>query len=321
MPASATSDAEVFSSVAIPGRPQWHIGRSSTGLPAVLVAVENPLSAERLLTVGLENLRIEHNIRCQLTRSGSKPVMSRYSILQCLSDDSEVQACFLRTIAGVVAGFGGRVEARDLTELVNRLIALFRLVRQPRAQAIRGLWGELFVLLSSRDCAQMVNAWHSNPIERFDFSSGDQRIEVKSSSTRSRDHLFSIEQVYPPSGASVLVASVHVEEQVNGTTLGELWDRASDAAADAVGRLKIERVCVESLGEDLAVGRASAFDADLAADSLAFFAVQDIPRLSPTVPMGVSQVQFRSDLSLVTPASTQVLRAAGGMHRNVLQGE
>ena len=43
---------------------------------------------------------------------------------------------------------------------------------------------------------------------------------MKSSSTRSRDHVFSFEQVYPPSGASVLVASVYVEDQTNGRLLG-----------------------------------------------------------------------------------------------------
>lgn len=318
VPVSDASNAEAFSSTPIGEHTQWHIGRSIRGLPAVLVEVESGQGSERPLTVGLENLRIEHNVRCQITCLKNKSTVARYSIIQCLTTDEEVQACFLRTIAGTIAGFGGRVEARDLTELVNRLVALFRLVRRPRMQTIQGLWAELFLILSASDSSRMIDAWHSDPVERFDFSQRDQRIEVKSNSSRSRDHVFSFEQVYPPSGASVLIASIHVEKQVNGATLGELWNRVSDAARDADGRMKVERVCIESLGEDLAIGRASAFDSAVAADSLEFYSVNDIPRPPRAMPSGVSQVQFRSDLSLTEPVAVEDIHTAANLHRNCI---
>lgn len=314
-PGADPSGPEAFNSLPIPDRPQWHMGKSAAGLPAVLVAVQRGQGADRPLTIGLENLRVEHNVRCRVTRSDGDAIVQRYSIIQCLSTDAEVQACFLRTIAGALIGLDQPVEARDLTELVDRLVALFRLVRRPRAQTIRGLWAELLVILTASDPATMIDAWHSDPVERFDFSHDDERLEVKSSSTRSRDHMFSFEQVYPPSGASVLIASIHVEDQTNGITLGELWDRVNDAAPDSDARLKVERVCVESLGEDLSLGRASAFDWDVAGESLAFYRVEDIPRPSPDVPSGVSQIQFRSDLSLADPVDPSSLPHSGELHR------
>lgn len=317
-PRSDSSGTDAFNTAPIPDRTQWHMGKSDAGLPAVLVAVHGGQGTDRPLTVGLENLRVEHNVRCRLTRPDGSAEVARYSIIRCLSTDTEVQACYLRTIAGALMGLDRDVEARDLTELVDRLVALFRLVRRPRAQTIRGLWAELFVVLAARDSPMMIDAWHSNPAERFDFSRDDERLEVKSSSTRSRDHVFSFEQVYPPSAASVLIASVHVEDQTNGTTLGDLWDRVSDAAPSSDARLKIERVCVESLGEDLAVGRASAFDWDLAVESLAFYRAADIPRPSPDCPSGVSQIQFRSDLDLANPVEPSSLPPSGGLHRTCL---
>lgn len=315
-PRSDSSGTEAFNSLPIPDRGQWHMGKSDAGLPAVLVAVQGRQGVDRPLTVGLENLRVEHNIRCRLTRPDGDAAVARYSIIQCLSTDAEVQACFLRTIAGALIGLARRVEARDLTELVDRLVALFRLVRRPRAQTIRGLWAELLVILAASDPPMMIDAWHSNPAERFDFSRDDERLEVKSSSTRSRDHVFSFEQVYPPSGASVLIASVHVEDQTNGITLGTLWDRVSDAAPSSDARLKIERVCVESLGEDLSAGRASTFDWDLAVESLAFYRAADIPRPPPGCPSGVSQIQFRSDLSLAVPVDPSSLPPSSELHRS-----
>ena len=223
----------------------------------------------------------------------------------------DVQACFLRTIGGALAGLEQRVEAKDLVDLVDRLVVLFRLLAKPRERAIHGLWAELFVILSASDPAMMIDAWHSQSMERFDFGLGGERLEVKSSSVRSREHMFSFEQVYPPSGASVLVASVYVEEQTNGRSLGNLWDRVVDAAPSSEARLKVEKVCIQTLGQ-LGVGREFSADWNLAVESLAFYQVSDIPRPSADCPAGVSQLRFRSDLSLADPAETINL---GEFHR------
>ena len=169
-PESDSSDMEAFNSSPIPGRTQWHLAKSYAGLPAVLVAVDAGQGADRPLSVGLENLRVEHHVRCSLTRPDGRVEVARYSIIQCLSTDAEVQDCFLRTIAGALIGLDRRVEARDLTHLVDRLLVLFRLVRRPRERTIRGLWAELFVILAASDPAMMIDAWHSQPSEHFDFS-------------------------------------------------------------------------------------------------------------------------------------------------------
>jgi len=303
---------EAFDAQPVPSRPQWRVARSEAGLPAILIAVDAPTGRDRPLTVALANLRVEHNVRCGVSRPGANVEIARYSIIQCLSEDSDVQACFLRTIGGALVGLEQRVEAKDLVDLVDRLIMLFRLVAKPRERAIHGLWAELFVILSASDPTMMIDAWHSQSMERFDFGLGGERLEVKSSSVRSREHMFSFEQVYPPSGASVLVASVYVEEQTNGRSLGYLWDRVVDAAPGGEARLKVERVCAQSLGQDLGAGRAFAADWNLASESLAFYQVTDIPRPSADCPPGVSQLRFRSDVGLADPVEGSHL---GEFHR------
>ena len=311
-PRTDSAFVEVFDALPVPGRDQWRIAKSETGLPAVLVAVDAPVGRDRPLAVDLANLRVEHNVRCGVSRQGGGVKIARYSIIQCLSGDSDVQACFLRTIGGALVGLDGRVEAKDLVDLVDRLVVLFRLVGKPREQAIHGLWAELFVILSASDPAMMIDAWHTQSVEHFDFSRGSERLEVKSSSTRSREHMFSFEQVYPPSGTSVLIASVNVEEQTNGRSLGHLWDRVIDAAPTAEARLKVERVCIQSLGQDLGAGRTFSGDWNVAVESLAFYEVTDIPRPSADCPPGVSQLRFRSDLSLADPVE---LAHLGEFHR------
>ena len=301
-PEGDSGSMEVFDAQPVPSRSQWHVAKNKSGLPAILAAVDTPTGPDRPLAVGLTNLRVEHNVRCGVSPQGGDLEIARYSIMQCLSEDSDVQACFLRTIGGALVGLDRRIEAKDLVDLVDRLILLFRLVTKPRVRSIRGLWAELFVILSANDPAMMIDAWHSQSIEHFDFGQGDERLEVKSSSIRSREHMFSFEQVYPPSGVSVLVASVYVEEQTNGRSLGYLWDKVVDAAPTSEARLKVEQVCIQTLGQDLGAGRAFSADWNLAVASLTFYEVTDIPRPSADCPPGVSQLRFRSDLSLANPA-------------------
>ena len=309
-PDAACVDA--FDARPVPGRDQWRIAKSESALPAVLVSVDAPVGRDRPLGVDLANLRVEHNVRCSVARQGGGVEIARYSIIQCLSSDPAVQACFLRTIGGVLVGLDGHVRASDLVDVIDRLVVLFRLVGKPRDRTIHGLWAELFVILSASDPATMIDAWHSQSTERFDFSRGSERLEVKSSSMRSREHMFSFEQVYPPSGASVLIASVHVEEQTNGRSLGDLWDRVVDAVSNAEARIKVERVCAQSLGQDVGAGRRFSGDWNVAVESLAFYEVGDIPRPSGDCPAGVSQLRFRSDLSLAAPAGPVNL---GEFHR------
>ena len=311
-PQANSTCGDTFDARAVPGRVQWRIAKSDRGLPAVLVAVDPTVERDRPLGVDLANLRVEHNVRCGISRQGEGVEIGRYSIIRCLSSDSAVQGCFLRTIGGALVGLNRRVSAKDLVDLVDRLVVLFRLVGKPRERAIHGLWAELFVILGGSDPAMMIDAWHSRSMEHFDFSRGSERLEVKSSSKRSREHMFSFEQVYPPSGASVLIASVHVEEQTNGRSLGDLWDRVVDAAPSAEARLKVERICAEALGQDLGAGRTFSGDWNVAVESRTFYKVGDIPRPSADCPPGVSQLRFCSDLSRADPVEPADL---GEFHR------
>ena len=303
-PEAGGGSGVAFNSLPIQGRRQWHVAKGTAGCPAILVESDPDAAGDRPLAVSLQNLRVEHGVRCRLTRPDGSTEMGRYTIIECLAADSEVQDCFLRAVGGGLMGVQGDITANEVTNLVDRLVVLCQLARQPREGTFRGLWAELFAILVASDPAIMVEAWHSLTTEHFDFSRGEERLEVKSSSGRSRDHAFSFEQVYPPSSVSVLVASVYVESQTNGRSLGFLWDRVVDATPSADARLKVERVCVQSLGEDIREGRAFSGDWDLAVDSLAFYRITDIPRPPSDCPPGVSQVRFRSDLSLADPVQS-----------------
>ena len=302
----------VFNSRPVDGHDQWHIAKCAASLPVILVEVAgNPVHG-RPAAIALENLRVEHSVRCSVRRPDGRSDVGRYTIIRCLSAEPEMHKCFLRTIGGALMGMEGPVAIGEVVNLIDRLSALFELVRRPRKKTFRGLWAELFVILAADNPSTMVDAWHGQPGEHFDFSWGVERLEVKSSASRARDHVFSLEQVYPPSGVFVLIASVQVEEQTNGRSLGELWDAVGGAVSNGDGRLKVERICTQALGEDLSAGRAFTGDWNLAVDSLAFYRVADIPRPPRYCPPGVSQMRFRSDVTRADPVGPGDL---GSFHR------
>ena len=97
----------------------------------MLVAVDAPVVRDRPLAVDLANLRVEHNVRCGVSRQGGGVEISRYSIIQCLSGDSDTcRHAFCAQLAVRWWDWNGRVEAKDLVDLVDRLVVLFRLVRK-----------------------------------------------------------------------------------------------------------------------------------------------------------------------------------------------
>lgn len=317
-PVTSEIHAATFSGSRIPSRPGCHVCKDSLGKPALLIPVSGELSGRLLPNVALENLRVEHSIRCHIAGHGGVSIDSVFTILRCLSDERALQEYFLMTIGTIIPTLPLSPSARDLSEAIDKLVELFHALAQAPTRHVQGLWAELFVITQSTCPISMIEAWHSEIDERFDFSSGQQRIEVKSSSDRTRRHFFSLEQAYPPEGTDVLIASVFIERATNGTSLGDLWDEVRGAVESAPMLLmKIERVCLKALGNSWADARTKCFDLQLAEQSLAFYRVEGIPRITADLPQGISEVKFRSDLSLATSVDF-IKGCAGDMLFNVI---
>jgi len=309
-PAATLNGLESFSAVPVRDQPQWRVAKDTVGRPAALIGIIVGMGRDRPVSVSLENLTVEHDVSCRISTSVTTAV-ERCSLIRCLSEEREIQRCFLRILATFLPALGEAVDSRQLSIIIQRLVELFRLARRPRAQTLRGLWAELFLIARSQGPLILIQAWHTESSEHFDFSVGAERVEIKSSSTRTRVHEFSFEQAYPASGARAVAASVFVEESTNGTTLGELWDKVAKLSPTSEGRLKIERVCLQVLGEDVSEGRRAAFDWELAMESLAFFDMARIPRVRDDQPPGVHDIRFASDLALSQDLSAAELTRMG----------
>jgi hypothetical protein len=154
----------------------------------------------------------------------------------------------------------------------------------------------------------MLSAWRPKDSSRFDFSTGDIRLDVKTASGRARAHTFSHDQCNPPPGTVAFVASLFVERSASGLSLQELV-RGIEALAgnDSDLVMKLHEIVAETLGNALQEALNTQFDAKLAASSLHFFDLRAIPAIRGDPPPAVSDIHFRSDLSGMPIISTEVL--------------
>lgn len=306
--------SERFSVVPLVQAPSYLVGRDSVGAPALLIPSSASDPSVELVAVELQNLGVSHRIKCHLVFADGEERTGNFTILRCLGD-KDLYEYFLRIMDGLVLTIGINPTARRIAFAIGKLIELFRaLTRLPR-KPTQGLWAELFVIAGATNQSAALTSWHSTPQDTYDFNQGAQRLEVKSSGFRRRQHHFSLSQLQPPRGTRLLVASVAVELAGGGCSVGDLMDevrQGADVSADLVRHLDL--VVTETLGTAWREGLQLRYDREVAEASLAFFEGSALPVIpSQAIPHQISGVHFFADLSDLTPLSETEVRAAGGI--------
>lgn len=284
-----------FTGAPIPNGPH-HIARDSDGQPAILLEVHE--SGVRPPSILLRNLQIDHALRCRIRRADGSEVDSRFSVVRCVSTTASLQECFFDLISVLLIQLSNQPTSRQLSEAFDRIAALFLALERPPTRSVQGLWGELFLITKATNTSFLIESWHNDSAEHHDFAHGLHRLEVKTCADRARTHHFSYEQVYSPDGVRVAIASLFAEKTASGISLGDLWDQAREQVSDNSHlRLKVDEICIQSLGDTWQEARSARFDSSLAFQSLAFYDVEDIPRIPSELPLGLSNVRFCSNLS------------------------
>lgn len=194
------------------------------------------------------------------------------------------------------------------------LVELFQALAAPAKKTVQAIWAELLIIRLSSDPLALAKAWHREPGEHFDFAAGPERIEVKSSTSRRREHFFSLEQLTSAGGSRIVVASVFVERVGGGVSLRQLFDDTRALLqTDAPVVSRYDTVFYRSLGSEWTDAMDECFDWELATDSIAYYPADSIPHPENPTPQTVFDVRFRSDLGSVAQLSAQDLRELGGL--------
>lgn len=295
------SSQDRFSVIPLANVEDAYLARDSRGCPVVLLQAIN-----QHVTPGmrLRVVSVEHSVDAILHRNGEE-TSRQLSVIRCVADREDIRRLFVTCIARALPLTSADRRQADVNRVVSQLIDLFATAVKP-GKPPAGLWAELLLIARSRDPKRMLRAWHADAADHHDFAEDIERLEVKATSGDGRAHDFSLEQLCPSQEElQITVASMVVMRQDGGVSISRLWSECLTAAdnEDAL-RSKVDRLCVEYLGDGWESAGEYLFDEELALRSLCFFDADDVPQPARP-PSSVSHVRFRSDLAGVATLSLE----------------
>ncbi len=316
---TTNSDEYRFAASPIPGYKLHRLGKDALGRPLLLISILNVGSRSQRPPVVLEHLKVQYNQNCRVSRPDGTFEEGVFTVVHCTGEDVTLQDYFLKVMSIIIISLGGQPTQSDVAHAMNQLIELFRAMANAPRKSVQGLWAELFLISQACQSAILVDAWHIVPEDRYDFAMDDQRIEVKSFSGNTRLHHFSLEQLHPSDGIKVLVASVSVESSQAGDSITDLREKIQIRLGSNLDLLlHIDKVIALTLGDAWQRASDVRFDEKLAKESLVFYETSKIPSVNPNLPVSVSDVRFRSDLTEIDPADSSLYLAEGGIFKAAL---
>ena len=317
---SLIKDENLFSTTVIPNYEPHRLGKDVFGRPLILISILDVRNQRQPTPIELEHLTVMYDVNCRISRPDDTIDEERFTVILCTGDDPTLQTYFLRIASTIITSLSNKPTQSDVSAAVNQLIELFRAMEDIPLKSVQGLWTEMFLISQACQPATLIDAWHTVPEDRYDFAMDNQRIEVKSFSGDIRLHHFSLEQLHPPEGVIALVASVCVEGSQAGDSIADLREKIHiRLGSNFDSLLHIDSIIARTLGKAWQQASEVRFDERLAEESLVFYATPSIPSIDPNLPLGVSQVRFRSDLTEIDPCENSSLHEAGGIFKAALR--
>lgn len=307
IPAKGIVDA--FSAVPIPDYPNFRIAVDSAGNPVLLLAVEDSEKYTRLKNIRLKHLQLVKEVKCIITENGES-IFKTFTVITFLNADRHLQEYFLQISETLIKSLNSKPTQNQIFETLSKFIEIFRALSDVPTNTAQGLWSELFLIDIANDTKTILNYWHNFPEETFDFNSGAEKIEVKSTSRLERIHTFSSEQLNPPPESELLIASIFVRQSNTGQNIQDLVDSITAKISSEIELIeKLNTVVSKTLGNSLEQSIKIKFDYEIAENSLRFYSHQDIKKIEEIyIPSEVSGVKYKSDLSAISPVEISKLQ-------------
>lgn len=281
-----------YNVVPVPGAPLFRIGRDVRGAVVLLTPAEDasnvgpPTRLRRLLVHARANVRVEAS-----DGSVGEETVGLVELKTATTDSAQA---FCGVAATMVELIGASPAPGTVRAALRQMVELFE-PRSGQSSSVLGLWGELLCILESDDVARMVEAWHVEVDDRFDFAAPSVRIEVKTTQSGTRVHEFDLAQLEPVEGAVSTVVSVVTTATHAGSSVVDL---VNEVQARLGGRadlaVKLWQVVAATVGEDWVTDTATArWDRDQGVASLRVMRATSIPRVEDRLDGAILSVRLR----------------------------
>ena len=321
LPSTESADSPLYSVKPIPNFPMYFVGKDDESLACLLIETENRTEF-RHAPIRLQNLDAQFDLHCQLNRAGQHWKQGSFTVIRCRVNHPEFTRFFLSICETIVRELGDQPTQIDIAKAVNYLASIFQKLTKPATRPLIGLFGELYLILRSRNAINALTAWRTSEYSRYDFTNDDLRIDVKATNSRDRIHEFSFEQCNPPAGTFAVIASLYADESAGGDSLYSIVKQIEDRVSSNSDLVfKLHKTVASTLGATVSSSYQIRYDMQLAASSLQFYTIENVPAILSPIPNGVSHVRFRSDLSSITTTSIARLIDLNHKFREILPYE
>ena len=291
----SSPSGHAYTVLPVPGRDGLFLGMDSKGRPSMFsrtieLETEPPLHTSQVsLHVGQEYT---------VTPPGEPSRTERFDALCCeTAVAADVDTFLILGEAFLSRHNADHVDRDALVAFFRSMIRLFSVGPSRDLQNERqGLWGELYMMKVTRGFQFWAPFWHSETTRKFDFSCASKRVEVKSAIGEVRMHHFAHRQIYALEGEEIFIVSLLLRKEEAGLDLRTLIREAREALQATEHLFKLERA-VRQAGMEAMDDPGPAYDDVEAAKGLACFRATDAPHFTMPEPPGVSQTQYRVDLS------------------------
>ncbi len=303
------NDSRVFNAIPIPEYPNFRIAIDFQGNAVLLLTIAKRFKDTSLKNFRLKYLQLEQNLECKIYENGLIRLQT-ITVITFSCSDRNLKEYFLRISETLIKSIGQDPTHDVVIDSLKKFVEVFKSLIDTPTKTVNGLWAELFLIDYSRNASTLINYWHNIPEEKFDFNAGLERIEVKSSANFERKHIFSAEQLNPPSNTQVLIASIFLKQHNSGASIKNLIERISEKVNNDFEIIeKLNFIVCRTLGSSIEQSIGIKFDYEIAKQSLQFYLHQEISKIEEFyIPNNVTEVKYKSDLTLIKPIDVKVIK-------------
>ncbi len=245
---------------------------------------------------GGKYLSISYELNCTV-KSKSKGIEKnkKYTILTLKTKEKEIENYFIELCQIFINRLGGSPTIEEVKIQFEKLESIFIRLSKASNKSIIGLWGELFLISISDNPDYIINSWHKEANDKFDFNDGIDKLEVKTTTLNRRKHNFEIQQLKKFSNSITIIASIITSETDNGISIGNLLNQIkNNISSDLYEKLLSKTFDV--IGDKINDIEGAKFDYKIAESEIKFYFSEDIPKPG-LIPSEVFEVRFQTDLS------------------------
>ena len=288
-------DDKIYHVIPFEGYKTHFLGINNDNHIALLLKTENTSNISFVNFKG-KNLRILFERESSVNYNGVNE-KDRFTVLHLISDKRSTQDYFVEICKLLLQNLGENPKLKLVQKELENVKDIFLNLHKNSIKEELGLWGELYLIYIQNNKEKAITSWHMNAKDRIDFNSGSIKVEVKTTLSNERKHVFKLNQLRNHYKENVIICSIMTVEIENGLSIRGLVQKIGDDVNPNI-KLKLEEKISSVLGNEILSLNFRCFDEVAARDSLRLYNSFEVPAIEKDcLSENISKITFTSNLT------------------------